>query len=59
MNDSFYSYFGFPIGLALMEDEDEKTFLSLPEETQQELLNRKFGSEQALHDRLEELKKRE
>lgn len=42
-----------------MENEDEKTFLSLPEETQQELLNQKFGSEQALHDRLEELRQRE
>lgn len=60
-NDTFYSQFGLPIGLSLLDggESDEKTFLSLPEETQQELLKQKFGSQKELHDRLEELKLKE
>ncbi|WP_411676013.1 hypothetical protein [Caproicibacter sp.] len=59
MIPNHYGYQNYPFGMGLPvnQDADESYFLSLPEETQQELLKQNF-SEQEFHDQLEQLKEK-
>ena len=55
-------FYGYPIGLGLLFNENPDTkeyFLSLPEETQQALINQEIHSSEDLNDCIERLKMKE
>ncbi|MFU0832671.1 MAG: CUE domain-containing protein [Oscillospiraceae bacterium] len=57
----YNGYYSFPAGtvLPINQDDDESYFLSLPEQTQQQLLKQNFTSQQEFHDQLQRLKEKE